>query len=84
MEPQSQGADFLLPELALQGLSSFLTAQEMLQRGDREWQSLEWAVASGILNESEEGLAISDLNTVVCSSSWLWKQTWGASSLFAG
>lgn len=37
--------------------------------GDREWQSLEWAMASEILNESEEGLAMSDLSKAVCSSS---------------
>lgn len=73
MEPQSKGADFLLPELALQGLRSFLMAQEVLGRGDREWQSLEWVMASAILNESEGGLAMSDLNTAVSSSSWLWK-----------
>lgn len=48
-------------------------AQEVLGRGDREWQSLEWAMASEILNESEEGLAVSDLNTAVCYSSWLCK-----------
>lgn len=48
-------------------------AQEVLGRGDREGQSLEWAMASKILSESGEGLAVSDLNTAVCSSSWLWK-----------
>lgn len=48
-------------------------AQEVLGRGDREWQSLEWAMASEILNESEKGLAMSDLSTAVCFSSWLWK-----------
>lgn len=73
MEPQSKGADFVLPELALQGLRSFLMAQEVLGRGDREWQSLEWAMASEILNEPEGGLAMSDLYTAVSSSSWLWE-----------
>lgn len=48
-------------------------AQEVLGGGHREWQSLEWAMASEILSESEEGLAMSDHSTAVCSSSWLWK-----------